>query len=120
MDLRQALYELAARLRLPAAAVHRLHVLAGFDDEPRSLAHWLPRGVAVLAASLAGLGIVFWIAANWEAIGRFGRFGLLQGVVLAMCLGALWRPAARAPLALLALFAIGALFAYFGQTYQTG
>jgi hypothetical protein len=37
-----------------------------------------------------------------------------------MCAGALWKPAARAPLGLLALLAIGALFAYFGQTYQTG
>jgi uncharacterized membrane protein len=45
---------------------------------------------------------------------------LLQGFVLVMCLGALARPAARAPLGLLALLAIGGLFAYFGQTYQTG
>jgi uncharacterized membrane protein len=37
-----------------------------------------------------------------------------------MCAGALWKPAARAPLGLLAFLAIGALFAYFGQTYQTG
>ena len=37
-----------------------------------------------------------------------------------MAVGAAWRPAARAPLALLALLGIGGLFAYFGQTYQTG
>jgi len=34
--------------------------------------------------------------------------------------GAALRPALRAPLGLLALLGIGALFAYFGQTYQTG
>jgi uncharacterized membrane protein len=37
-----------------------------------------------------------------------------------MCAGALWRPALRAPLGLLALLGIGGLFAFFGQTYQTG
>jgi hypothetical protein len=37
-----------------------------------------------------------------------------------MCVGTLWIPAARTPLSLLALLNIGGLFAYFGQTYQTG
>jgi uncharacterized membrane protein len=120
MDLRLALAEIAAAQRLDAAGVRRLEDLAGLRSEPRALAAWLPRGVAVLAAALGGLGIVFWIAANWQTLGTFGRFALLEGFVVAMCAGALWRPAARAPLGLLALLAIGGLFAYFGQTYQTG
>jgi len=120
MDLRAALSDLAAEHRLDAAAVRHLDQLAGVRAEPAGLAASLPRGVAVLAAALGGLGIVFWIAANWQTLGRFGRFALLEGFILVMCAGALWRPAARAPLGLLALLAIGALFAYFGQTYQTG
>jgi uncharacterized membrane protein len=120
MDLRLGLADIAAEHRLDAQAVRRLEALAGLHDEPASLATWLPRGVAVVAAALGGLGIVFWIAANWDTLGRFGRFALLQAFVVVMCAGALWKPAARAPLGLLALLAIGALFAYFGQTYQTG
>jgi uncharacterized membrane protein len=120
MDLRLALHELAALHRLDADATRRLHELAGLDGEPPALAGLLPRGIAVLAAALGGLGLIFWIAANWETLGRFGRFALLQGVFLAACAGALWRPAARQPLLLLALLAIGGIFAYFGQTYQTG
>jgi uncharacterized membrane protein len=120
MDLRLALYELAAEHRLDARATGRLERLAGLHAEPTGLALNLPRGVAVLAAALGGLGVIFWIAANWDTLGRFGRFALLEGLVLVMCLGALWRPAARAPLGLLALLGIGGLFAYFGQTYQTG
>jgi uncharacterized membrane protein len=120
MDLRLGLADIAAEHRLDAQAVRRLEALAGLHDEPASLAAWLPRGVAVVAAALGGLGIVFWIAANWDTLGRFGRFALLQAFVVVMCAGALWKPAARAPLGLLALLAIGALFAYFGQTYQTG
>lgn len=120
MDLRLALYELAAQHRLDAGAFHRLRRLAGLEDEPPPLSRWLPRGVAILAAALGGLGVIFWIAANWESLGRLGRFALLQGVVLATCIAALRRPALRTPAALLALLAIGGLFAYFGQTYQTG
>ena len=120
MDLRSGLAQLAAEHGLDAAATRRLEAITGLDDAPAALATWLPRGVAVLAAALGGLGVVFWIAANWQTLGRFGRFAMLEGLVLAMCAGALWKPAARAPLGLVALLAIGALFAYFGQTYQTG
>jgi uncharacterized membrane protein len=120
MDLRLALYELAAQHRLDAAAARQLQQVAGLHDEPAMLATWLPRGVAVLAAALGGLGVIFWLAANWDTLGRFGRFALLQGVFVVMCAGALLKPAARTPLLLLALLAVGGLFAYFGQTYQTG
>jgi uncharacterized membrane protein len=120
MDLRLALYELAAEHRLDARASRRLEDLAGFAREPESLPRRLPIGIAVLAAALGGLGLIFWVAANWDTLGRFGRFAVLEAAVLAMCLGALWRPGVRAPLALVALLATGGLFAYFGQTYQTG
>jgi uncharacterized membrane protein len=120
MDLRLALYELAARHELDAARVKRLRHLAGIDDEPASLSVWLPRGVAILAAALGGFGLILWIAANWETFGRFGRFALLQGLIAAACVGALAKPRARAPLGLIALLGIGGLFAYFGQTYPSG
>jgi uncharacterized membrane protein len=120
MNLRLSLYDLAVRHQLDAAAFRRLQAIAGLGEEPETIARWLPRVVAVLGAALAGLGIILWIAANWDTLGRFGRFALLQGVVLAMGLGALLRPSAKVPLTLLAMLGIGGLFAYFGQTYQTG
>ena len=120
MDLRLGLYQLAHEHRLDARGLRQLQHLAGLDDPPAGLPRVMARGVAVLAAALAGLGVVFWVAANWNELGRVGRFALLQAFVVAMCLGAAARPAARAPLSLLALLGIGALFAYFGQTYQTG
>lgn len=120
MDLRLALHDLAHTHRLDAAAARRLEALADFQAEPARLQRWLPIGLGALAAALIGLGLIFWIAANWETLGRFGRFAVLQATVLAMGAGALWRPAWRAPLSLLVLLATGGLFAYFGQTYQTG
>lgn len=89
-------------------------------DEPDGLMRRLPIGVAVLGAALGGLGLILWVAANWEQFGRLGRFALLQGTVAAMGIGAAFLPRARVPLGLVALLAIGGLFAYFGQTYQTG
>lgn len=120
MTLRLALHHLADTHGLDAAARARLLQLGGFGGEPALLARGLPRALAVAAAALLGLGVVMWIAANWDTLGRHGRFALLMGFVAVMGTGAALRPAARAPLALLAFLGIGALFAYFGQTYQTG
>ena len=120
MSQRSALYELAARHGLDAASARQLQRLAGLHAEPAGLAAWLPRGIGVLAAGLAGLGVVLWVAANWDALGRLGQFALLQGSLLAWCLGALALPGARPSFGLVALLAVGGLLAYFGQTYQTG
>ena len=75
-------------------------------------------GVLSLAA-----GLVFFIAANWQAIGVTGRFALIQGVVVASVALALWKPPPHALgryALLMAFIATGALLALFGQTYQTG
>ncbi|MBX3622664.1 MAG: DUF2157 domain-containing protein [Rhizobacter sp.] len=120
MSLRMALHTLADSHGLDAAGRRRLLGMAGLDQPPSALGRWLPRGLAVLAAALVGLGLVMWIAANWGTLGRMGRFALLLGFTAAMGLAAALRPAQRAPLGLLAFVGIGAVFAFFGQTYQTG
>jgi len=80
------------------------------------LSLWL--GTAALAAA-----IIFFFAFNWHALGRFTKFGLVEGVLLVL-LAALWRldfdrPAGKAALVLLSLVT-GALLALTGQVYQTG
>ncbi|PWF48740.1 DUF2157 domain-containing protein [Massilia glaciei] len=120
MDLRLALHHLAAKHNLAPADAKRLLQLAQLEVPPQGHLPKLAFGVAIAAAALGGLGIVIWVAANWDSLGRTGRFVLLESFVVVMCVGALLRPAARAALSLLAFLAIGGLFAYFGQTYQTG
>jgi uncharacterized membrane protein len=120
MDLRLALLDLSAKHGLSAGDSAKLKHLAGLDIEPDALPGRLALGMGILGALLGGVGIIFWIAANWESLGRYGRFGLLEATVLVMCLGASRRPTARVPLSLVAFLACGGLFAYFGQTYQTG
>lgn len=120
MNLRLGLYQLAQQHRLDAQRIDTLERCAGLRQQPPGVERAWVRSVAVLAAALIGVGLVLWIAANWQALGRFGRFALLEGVVVLACMAALLRPAARVPLGLMGLLAIGGLFAYFGQTYQTG
>jgi uncharacterized membrane protein len=120
MNLRLAILTLAAKYELSADAGAELKQLAHLGAEPPSLSKQLPLGMAVLGAVLGGLGIIFWIAANWESLSRFGRFALLQATMVCMLIGAWRRRGARVPLSLVGFLACGALFAYFGQTYQTG
>ncbi|MGJ7524626.1 DUF2157 domain-containing protein [Variovorax sp. GB1P17] len=120
MNIRLALYELAQAHRLTQPRMHALFALAELDAPPPHLAQRFWRTVALLAAGLGGFGLVMWVAANWGALGRTGQFALLQGWVLLTALAA-WRSAAlRTPMGLLCLLGTGALFAYYGQTYQTG
>jgi uncharacterized membrane-anchored protein/uncharacterized membrane protein len=88
-------------------------------DAPSPLGRFW-RVVAIVAAGFIGFGVILWVAANWDDFGRAGRFTVLQCLVAAALVGAWARPALRAPLGLVALLGIGGLFAYFGQTYQTG
>ena len=132
MNHSEAAQALALRHGLGADQRAQLLALAAPLPPAPTVRLWFWRAVAVLAAALGGLGVVMWVAANWESFGRFGRFGLLQALVLVMGVGAAAKlrahgAAAAAPtssaassLGLVAFLGIGALFAYFGQTYQTG
>ncbi|MDB5933135.1 MAG: hypothetical protein JWQ01_479 [Massilia sp.] len=120
MNLRLAVMDLSTRYKLSRHDAERLRKLAGIGQQPHQLMRYAPAGLAVLAAVLGGIGIIFWIAANWEGMTRTSRFALMEGFFAVMCAGALMRPAARVPLSVVALLATGALLAFFGQTYQTG
>lgn len=87
---------------------------------------WRAFGARLLHAAgtgSLGAGVIFFVAANWQAWGLVGRFGLLEAGLLLCIVAALWRPpparGGQAALLLATLFA-GALLALFGQSYQTG
>ncbi len=120
MDSRLALATIAAEHDLDAAQRRQLFALAGLDQPSARPDATVLKAITLLGAVLCGLGLVFWVAANWDGLGRAHKFILLETLFGAACLGALLRRGARVPLALTGLLAIGGLFAYFGQTYQTG
>jgi uncharacterized membrane protein len=80
------------------------------------LALWL--GTIALAAA-----VIFFFAFNWDDLGRFAKFGLVEAAILAVLLAIWWLDLDGAPgkaaLLLLSLLT-GALLALTGQVYQTG
>jgi len=70
-----------------------------------------------------GANLLFFVAANWSRIALFGRFALLEILLVAFVVLALIKPPPRVigrAALLLAFITTGALLALFGQTYQTG
>lgn len=88
------------------------------DDE--TLVRRLELTALLLAGALVGLGLVMWVAANWDDIGKSGRFGLVGGVLAVSAIAAAAVPGLRIPASLTGILAIGGLLALFGQTYQSG
>jgi uncharacterized membrane protein len=120
MKTRLLIFQLSAKYGLDAQQAAQLQHLAGLHEPPRRLSIVMLRGTVLLAAGLAGLGLLMWVAANWAELGRGGRFALLQTLLLGSAMGAACWPKARLALALLCLLSLGGLLAFFGQTYQTG
>jgi hypothetical protein len=120
---RDELDRIAATYALDASAVDAMLDAAaarpGADEQREFFARGARYGgILSLAAS-----IVFFVAANWNRIAVFGRFALLEILLLAIVGLALMKPpprfVGRAAL-FLAFVVTGALLALFGQTYQTG
>jgi uncharacterized membrane protein len=121
MTTRLALLDMVARLQLDKQQAAALWRLAGFDaGASRPLPARMRLGLTLAGAACAGLGLIFWVAANWGLLSRPQQFALLQSIVLLPCAAVAVSARGRAALGLLALIATGGLFAYFGQTYQTG
>jgi uncharacterized membrane protein len=109
--------------RVPPGREHEVLRAAALTPAPGDwraflgqLTLWL--GVIALAAA-----VIFFFAFNWDALGRFAKFGLIEAAIVGGLI-ACWRldldsAPGKAVLLLLSLLA-GALLALAGQVYQTG
>jgi len=120
---RPALDQFAAAHRLDTAAVDAALGLAGARPTAVEWHVFAARGLHAAGLGGLGAGLLFFVAANWQAWGLLGRFALLQAGLL-ICVGvALWRPPPQrlgAAALLMATLFTGGLLALFGQSYQTG
>ena len=114
------LYQVTARLSHDDGRVQQLYRLAVSPAQPQGLAHRLRGGLLLVAALLLASGLIFWIAANWQAQSRGFKLGLIEAAVgICVIVAWLW-PRGRIAALLCATLALGGLLAYVGQTYQTG
>ena len=93
------------------------------EPSPVDWRHFLDHLMLWFGAILVAAGVIFFFAFNWQEMGRYTKFGLVESLLLvavAICwkLG-LDRISGKAAL-LVATILIGALLALVGQTYQTG
>ena len=120
---RWVLDQWAGDATLAPSAYERALELAGLRPDRASWARFLDRLFAAMGALLLASGVVFFIAYNWDELGRFARFALVDAVIVAAATFAWWRGtqsvAGKAAL-WIATVAVGALLALIGQTYQTG
>lgn len=76
-----------------------------------------------LGALLTLSGVVFFFAYNWDEMGRFSRFALVQGLIV-LALASVWYLGLQRLAGKVALLGagvlVGVLLALVGQTYQTG
>lgn len=97
--------------------------VAQITPTPVQWRQFLLRTGVVLGALALGLGVIFLIAANWDALGRFARLGLVALAISALTAVAAYfgpeRALSRAALLAAALM-VGALLAVLGQTYHSG
>ncbi|WP_321283907.1 DUF2157 domain-containing protein [uncultured Vibrio sp.] len=96
---------------------------AKFTPDGASWLGFLDRFFLWIGGLCIGAAALFFIAYNWSEIGRFGKFGFIEGCMI-LAIFFHWRSDAssiRGKVALLvATIFLGVLLALFGQTYQTG
>jgi len=108
---------------LPAPALAVALRLAGITPDAAGWRRFFDRLLIISGALLVGAGVIFFVAFNWQALGRYARFGMLEALILLSTVFALTSGlgALRAQAALLfAVLVQGGLLALVGQTYQTG
>ena len=97
--------------------------LAGALPGPKEWRRFLDALALWLGALFLAAAVIFFFAFNWQELGRYTRFGIVEALLLVAVLAAwrlgLERAAGKAAL-LVATLLVGALLALVGQTYQTG
>lgn len=100
-------------------------ILSAVNILPNGL-HWrlFLQNLFIWLGGLAlSFSLMFFIAYNWEAMGRFAKFALVEASII-ICLIAYWqidsdKITAKVSLTM-ATILLGVLLALYGQTYQTG
>ncbi|HJX29040.1 MAG TPA: DUF2157 domain-containing protein [Thermoanaerobaculia bacterium] len=122
-NVRQILFEWAEQGNLPPENLRRALRSTGALPSAAGWRHFIERLLLWIGTVMVAAGVIFFFAYNWEDLGRFAKFGLVEALIVAS-LVLVWRlslerAAGKAALLAAALL-VGALLALVGQIYQTG
>jgi uncharacterized membrane protein len=120
---RKQIFEWTRQGRLPERSLDEALRIGGAEP---TLAQWTRflDSLALWAGTIfLGVGVIFFIAFNWQVMGRYAKFGLVE-LCLVVAIAIAWqlgldRFSGKAVLCAATLL-VGALLALVGQTYQTG
>lgn len=108
---------------IPPAQVDAAVRLAGLLPTPVAWRRFIDQLLLWLGVLALGCALLFLVAYNWQDLGRFARFALVEAGVLLAVLGYLRfgrDKVAGQSMLLLASLLTGVLLALYGQVYQTG
>lgn len=120
---RHLLIELVERGAIPPAKIVKALAVTGVSPDDRAWGTFLDRLLLWLGGLALAFAAMFFVAYNWNEIGRFAKFGMVEAsIVLAVLV--YWKFGAstiKGKVSLLvASILLGVLLALYGQTYQTG
>lgn len=120
---RDEILEWARQGHIPPGHVRSALEKAGALPDASQWRNFFDKVLLSMGAVLLGAGVIFFFAYNWQDLGRFAKFALVQVPILAG-LAVVWKAGAESAAGKAALITttllVGALLALVGQTYQTG
>jgi uncharacterized membrane protein len=123
MSTRDQLISLIEQRAIPAHKLDDALATAQLFPDKKSWQGFIDKLLLLLGSLSIVFALLFFIAYNWQDIGRFAKFGLVQ-VFMLLALAAYWKwnlhPFAGKVALMVASIALGVLLALYGQTYQTG
>jgi uncharacterized membrane protein len=122
-DTRTEILEWIEQGRLQDDALPTALRLAGLHPDKKEWREFFNQLTLWLGVIFCATAVIFFFAYNWQAMGQFAKFGLVE-ILIVVSLVMCWRldlnhVTGQATL-LFATLLVGALLALVGQTYQTG
>lgn len=120
---RHLLINLIERGAIPLSKIAGALAVAGVTPDGKAWRVFIGRLLLWLGALALAFAVMFFVAYNWNEIGRFAKFGLVEASI-ALAVLAYWKFGAGTVTGKLSLLVatilLGVLLALYGQTYQTG
>ena len=120
---RNQLIELIEQGRIPVDKINAALAATKVFPDGREWLRFIDRLLSWLGGMAIACAAVFFIAYNWDELGRFTKFAMVEALIILAVL-AYWklgenRVGAKVALLMATIF-LGVLLALYGQTYQTG